>query len=109
MRIRNRNPTRWDGLGQREVGHLRWCSAEIGNEAIVKADIDTLPARMMWNRKYIVDKESFKSGEPGYDRDAIVCYTDGSKVNKQAGWGTTICDHKEKKILKEGQGQDRRR
>ena len=81
---------KWNGLGNGEVGHLKWGATELKNLGIDPLFNDSCPATLNISRKFQVDLDSFKSGLPISD-NYTKCYTDGSKQkNGKTGYGLAV-------------------
>ena len=83
--MQNRNVPAWDGIGNnKNRGHLnklRNLSNEWGLEEVKPEK----HYNMSWSKKFDIDMDSLQSGDP--DNRPNCCYTDGSKIDGQVGWG----------------------
>ena len=52
---------------------------------------------------YTVDLNSFKSGRVETTNNLIICYTDGSKIDNQTGFGFAITEYDSVKASDSGQ------
>ena len=53
-------------------------------------DTDFIIPELSWEKKYVVDKDSFKEGKPPHSYIPLPIYTDGSRINDRAGSGV-VC------------------
>lgn len=88
-RIKLRTNSNWDGLGNRgRKGHLlEWTNH---NKSLgINFTLDETNESTLWGKSYIVNKDSFNEGKP-HNSANVTCYTDGSKINNNSGWGYRI-------------------
>ncbi|MCF6239054.1 MAG: hypothetical protein L3J79_09665 [Candidatus Marinimicrobia bacterium] len=86
-RIRDRNQFIWNGIGKgNKRGHLFKAQASFQKYGLEEISYDISPASTHWNNSFFIDKESFSSGLP-LEVDGVKCFTDGSFIDGQAGWG----------------------
>ena len=88
LRILPHNRTKWDGLGASSSGHLRWGMDKLIDLGIRNFTFDTTNVLNI-HKNYKIDTESFGSGLPKTE-SKVVCYTDGSKMSSNAGYGFGI-------------------
>ena len=92
----------WDGIGKNKIGHIREISNELKNLGIDPKKNDTCKPSLNVSRRYIVDLDSFKNGDPKTN-NYTVAYTDGSKLkNDQTGYGLLITKGDEMVTCKSG-------
>lgn len=83
------NP-KWDGLGKGSfIGHLRWGTNKLKDMGIDPFNNDSTHSSLNISRNFTVDQDSYKSGQPVTDSTTI-CYTDGSRMKNQSGFGLGI-------------------
>ena len=89
-RVLPHNRTKWDGLGKgNSKGHVLRGTTELRKLGINPANNDSLKWHRNLQRGYKVDLDSFKSGLPT-SSSSTICYTDGSKMKNQTGFGLGI-------------------
>jgi ribonuclease HI len=87
QRISGRNPTRWDGIGTgKKRGHLFKAGQFLPGKTVA---LDTKVVTYQWVKNYSVDITD--DGIPIEGND-ITCYTDGSLIDGNTGWGFCISD-----------------
>ena len=96
LRVKSRNPTRWDGLAldsrgrpNGKYGHLRWAENVLDDAGATGLQLDSVAHRHNWDKLYAVDKETFGWGNLTEAPDLTVA-TDGSKIGDDIGWGFQI-------------------
>ncbi len=89
LRVLHHNRSKWDGLGYNNtIGHLKFANRRLQNIGVHTVELDNTNSVNM-NTKFRVNKESFKKGTPDC-HSGVVVYTDGSKLDKNAGYGYCI-------------------
>ena len=88
LRVLPHNRTKWDGLGATSSGHLRWGMDKLKDLGINNFTFDSTNVLNI-HKNYTIDTESFSSGLPKTESE-VVCYTDGSKMSSNAGYGFGI-------------------
>ena len=88
LRVLPHNRTKWDGLGASSSGHLRWGMDRLNDLGIRNFSFDNTNVINI-HKNYKIDTESFGSGLPKTESE-VVCYTDGSKMSSNAGYGFGI-------------------
>ena len=78
----------WDGLGHKGRGHQLWGSNNLKEIKISDMNFDSTNILHL-KKNYTVDMKSLHCGKPISD-SSIDCYTDGSKLEGQAGFGFSI-------------------
>ena len=89
LRIRHRNPERWDGRGDNQLGHLRWARDVLEEAKVGNLVLDRAEQRFNWEKTYEVVQDSFDRGDP-IDVPDISVASDGSKIDQKTGWGYEI-------------------
>ena len=87
-RTKNRNLTKWDGIGNKsgKVGHRLWAEKH-AKELGLTSPLDEGAPKFTWHKNFKVDKSSFEKGDP-IQTAGISCYTDGSRTDSElTGWG----------------------
>lgn len=98
-RIQKRNRPKWDGIGAgNKRGHLRWIR---NNYEIEGGDIDVATPKFQWGNNFSIDYDSFGKGEPLAFPD-LGCYTDGSHIDGNTGWGFCARDASDLDLRKKG-------
>ena len=88
LRIKDIRKEIWDGIGTgKYLGHRRALSKLTNSFKLQEHIWDELPETKKWSRLYEVDTD-FQKGEPTYS--TIKCFTDGSKLNDNAGAGLCV-------------------
>ena len=86
------NPKKWDRERNKTFGHI-----QVGKENLESIGLETImfdtSNEMNLDKEYFVDLDSFKSGkvEANYN-NALICYTDGSKIENKTGFGFGITE-----------------
>ena len=83
------NPRKWDGIGKSSLGHIRWGMDTLANIGVQNVNFDKFNT-MNLTKQYTVDMSSFSSGQAKTTEKGVICYTDGSKLNDQTGFGYGI-------------------
>jgi hypothetical protein len=88
-RIKLRNNPLWDGIGTRgRKGHLLFWSRH-NSDLGINFTLDETSKSTSWGKTFTINKASFEEGKPQKDAN-VTCYTDGSKVDNNSGWGYRI-------------------
>ena len=98
IRIISSIPTIWDRKGTgKQVGHLlyweRLCSITLHKQP------DQIPLHRSWDKKFSTSTIPSKNGDHEPCCYDIVCYTDGSKMDKNAGLGYIITFKRKKRKI----------
>jgi ribonuclease HI len=88
-RIKLKSNLNWDGNGtRRRKGHLLEWSTRNKNLGI-DFTLDETSESTPWGKTFTVSRNSFENGKPQSNAD-FICYTDGSKIANNSGWGYRI-------------------
>ena len=101
IRVKPHSRTKWDGLGNSSTGHLRWGEDMLNSCGIPTQSFDYTNVLNL-NKGFKVDLDSFKSGLPQTNCN-LSCYTDGSKMTSNAGYGFGIANSID--LVARGNGQ----
>ena len=90
LRIIPKSRYKWDGipLVGSECGHLKWGKDKLHDLGFTDFSFDDA-SELNLDSKYEVDLDSFKSGLPDSNSNTL-CYTDGSKMGDDTGYGFGI-------------------
>ena len=88
-RLRSKVDRTWDGLSEGKAkGHIKFAEDMYASANLeINKPNDCINKQIVWNRRFEVDTESFKSGND--HTEGVRCYTDGSKIDGHTGLG--IC------------------
>ena len=93
LRIHNQTKPFWDGIGKQKgkLGHLKTCSKFLEKLGLMGIPQDKITMSHCWQKNFkILDFEDFKNDSTESKPNMIYCYTDGSKVGQNAGFGFHI-------------------
>ena len=100
-RVLHKDSIKWSAPYKVDKGHL-WRGKELlSNIGIHDYDFDVTNSLNL-NKRYTIDFESFKKGQPDTGQ-SFCCYTDGSKMNGQTGYGYAITSGNW--VMAQGNGQ----
>ena len=102
LRVLPHKLTQWVSLEPKKVGHLQWGATELKKLGIDPLNNDSFHTSINISRRFNIDPDSFKSGLPITDSENI-CYTDGSRMQDNSGYGFGIT--KNDFIIAEENGQ----
>ena len=85
LRILTHDQSKWNGLGEKGKGHLKYGQIELQKIGINNKIFDDTNILSI-HKKYVTNLNSFKSGVPDTISD-IQWYTDGSKFDGKLGYG----------------------
>ena len=88
LRIIPHKRTKWDGCGNKGVGHIKYAQTKLQELGVTDYNFDCTKT-IQTQQDFTVDLESFKSGLPN-SNSQLVCYSDGSKLNQHTGYGLGI-------------------
>ena len=87
-RILHKESIKWSAPDNVDKGHLWRGKQMLSKIGIYDCDFDVTNSLNL-NKKYKIDFESFKKGQPETGH-SFCCYTDGSKMSGQTGYGYAI-------------------
>jgi ribonuclease HI len=72
------------------LGHIKYNDMELDKvERMEDKTTDTVDKRIIWERNFSVDTDSFTHGDDNQS-EGIIVYTDGSRLNGKVGLGTVV-------------------
>lgn len=90
VRIRGRNPVRWDGIGSgHKRGHV-FLNYKEAKSLGVDVTLDRVPITRAWNRVYEVYIVYPDEIHRTVGRSGLVIYTDGTRDGTRAGFGSSF-------------------
>ena len=100
LRVLPHQTSGWDGVGKKGISHLKWGSNNLQELGISEWNFDSTNSLNL-HKDYKVDIKSFKDGNDIHNSD-IVVYTDGSKLEGNAGFGFAV--YKDNNFIDSGNG-----
>ena len=101
LRVRKRNPVKWQGFDGSRPGHLHWAGRILVDAKCEGLSLDSSLFSFNWEKHYTVVRDSFMEGNPIEAPDVSVA-TDGSKLDSGTGWG--FCAYRDGSVLTSARG-----
>ena len=90
LRVLHKDSIKWGGVFKKDKGHLMRGKKMLASLGINTCDYDVTNSLNL-NKKYSIDLDSFKKGTPDKN-PTLKCFTDGSKISNQSGFGFAITE-----------------
>ena len=86
------NMKNWDRGSNKIFSHIHMGKTSLESMGLENTLFDT-SNEMNLDKEYTVDLNSFKSGRVETTNNPVICYTDGSKIDNQTGFGFAITEY----------------